>query len=115
MIETLTSLIAMTPPSDGGSGPGLGGLVLQLGLIFLVFWFVLIAPMRRKQKKHQEMLEAMKPGDKVVTNGGIFGTVTAVGERTIHIRIADQVKIEVAKHAVAGLQGDPEAEAGAKS
>ncbi len=109
MIETLTSLFAMTPPSDGGSGPGIGGLVLQLGLIFLVFWFVLIAPMRRKQKKHQEMLAAMKPGDKIVTNGGIYGTVTAVGDTTIHVKIAEQVKIEIAKTAVAGFQGQPEA------
>ena len=108
MIETLTSMIAMTPPSDGGSGPGLGGLVLQLGLIFLVFWFVLIAPMRRKQKKHQELLSAMKPGDKIVTNGGIYGTVTAVGDMTIHVKIADQVKIEISKTAVAGMQGQPE-------
>jgi preprotein translocase subunit YajC len=67
-------------------------------------------PMRRKQKRHQEMLSAIKPGDKIVTNGGIYATVTAVGEQTIHVRIADQVKIEVAKSAVAGLQGDPEVE-----
>jgi preprotein translocase subunit YajC len=108
MIETLTSLIAMTPPSDGGSGPGIGGLVLQLGLIFLVFWFVLIAPMRRKQKKHQALIAAMKPGDKVVTNGGIYATVTAVGDATVHVKIAEQVKIEIAKSAVAGFQGQAE-------
>jgi len=103
-------LLAMTAPADGGKGPGLWGLVLQLGLIFAVFWFVLIAPMRRKQKKHQEMLDAMKPGDKVVTNGGIYGTVTAVGDRTVHVKIADQVRIEIAKSAVAGFQGEPDAE-----
>ena len=108
MIENATSLIAMTAPSDGASGPGIGAFVLQLGLIFVVFWFVLIAPMRRKQKKHQEMLSAMKPGDKVITNGGIYATVTAVGDTTVHVKIAEQVKIEIAKSAVAGFQGQAE-------
>jgi preprotein translocase subunit YajC len=50
----------------------------------------------------------MKPGDKIVTNGGIYGTVTAVGDTTVHVKIADQVKIEIAKTAVAGFQGQPE-------
>ena len=58
------------------------------------------------------MLTAIKPGDKIVTNRGIYETVTAVGETTLHVKIADQVKIEVAKSAVAGLQGDPEVQSG---
>lgn len=112
-LDSVIQALAMAQPTEGGQGPGITTVLIQVGLIFLVFWFVLIAPMRRKQKKHQEMLGALRPGDKVVTNGGIYGTVTAVGDRTLHIKIADQVKIEVARSAVAGLQGDPEAEAGA--
>jgi preprotein translocase subunit YajC len=77
-------------------------------LIFVVFYFLLIAPARKKQKRHQEMLGNLKNGDRVVTNGGILGTVVGVTDDVVQIRIADAVKIEVAKNAVAALQNPPE-------
>lgn len=98
-----TAIVAMSAPAEGGSS-GLVGLIPFL-LIFVVFYFFLIAPQRKKQKEHAEMLSRLKAGDRVVTNGGIFGTVVGVAEDRFQLRIADQVKIEVAKHAVAGLQG----------
>jgi preprotein translocase subunit YajC len=73
-------------------------------LLILLFYFLLIAPARRKQKKHADMLRALKNGDRVVTQGGLYGTVVGVGEQVVQLRIADGVKVEVAKHAVAGLQ-----------
>ena len=77
-------------------------------LIFVVFYFLLIAPARKKQKRHQEMITSLKNGDRVITNGGIYGTVVGVTESVVQVRIADQVKIEVAKTAVAGLQNPTE-------
>ena len=93
----------MAPPSDGQQTSMFPQLVL-FGLIFAIFYFVLIAPARRKQKKHAELVGSLKPGDKVVTNGGIHGTVVGVSESILQIRIADQVKIEVAKHAIADVR-----------
>ena len=73
-------------------------------LIFGVFYFLVFAPMRKKQKKHTEMLHELKRGDRVVTSGGIHGTVTMVTDDVIQLRIADQVKIDVTKSAVTAVQ-----------
>ncbi len=72
-------------------------------LIFGVFYFLVFAPMRKKQRKHTEMLHRLKSGQKVVTSGGIHGTVVGVTDDVIQLRIADQVKIEVTKSAVSAL------------
>ena len=80
---------------------------LPFVLIIGIFYFLLIAPARKKQKAHAEMLKNLKNGDKVITQGGIYGTVVGVADQVVQIRIADGVKIEVAKHAVGGLQGQP--------
>ncbi len=95
-------LAAAAPP--GGAQPNFLVSLLPFVLIAVVFYFVLIAPARRKQKKVAEMLANLKPGDRVVTSGGIYGTIVAVSEGVVQLRVADQVKIEVARHAIAGLQ-----------
>lgn len=77
-------------------------------LLFVVFYFLLILPARKKQKKHAAMLDALKSGDKVVTSGGILGTVHAVHEQIVQLRVAPETKIEVLKSSIAGLQGQPE-------
>ena len=73
-------------------------------LIFGVFYFLVFAPMRKKQKKHAEMLHRLKNGDQVVTSGGIHGTVVGVTDDLIQLRVASQVEIEVTKSAVSTLQ-----------
>ena len=70
-------------------------------LIFVAFWFLLIAPQRKKQKEHAKMLQALEKGDKVKTAGGVFGTITGVKDDRFVLRIAENVKIEVAKDSVA--------------
>jgi len=90
---------AQRPPAEGG-GSFLTTLVMML-LIFGVFYFLLIAPARKKQKQHGEMLQSLKNGDRVVTTGGIYGTVVGVADHVVQLRIADQVKIDVAKNAIA--------------
>jgi preprotein translocase subunit YajC len=79
-------------------------------LIFGIFYFLLLAPMRKRQKQHQLLLGALKRGDKVVTNGGLLGEIAAVEDRTVHLKLADNVKVRVLKTAIAGLEGDPAAE-----
>jgi preprotein translocase subunit YajC len=101
-----TPVLAMAAPPQGGA-PG-NPLIqfLPLILIFVVFYFLLIAPARRKQKQHTQMLGALKAGDRVLTSGGIYGTVVGVTDATVQIRIADQVKVDVAKHAITELRKD---------
>jgi len=95
------------------AGAGAPSALVQLVpilLIFGIFYFLLLAPMRKRQKAHQALLGALKRGDKVVTNGGLMGEIAAVEERVIHLKLADNVRVRVAKSAIAGLEGDPQAE-----
>ena len=104
----IPAILAFAPAPADGQQPSLLVTLAPFILIFVIFYFLLIAPARKKQKRHAEVLEALKPGDKVVTQGGIHGTVVAVSKKLIQIRVADQVKIDVARHAIAGMQEDSE-------
>ena len=72
----------------------------------VVFYFLMILPQQRRQKKTNEMLRNLKNGDKVITNAGIYGTIVGLESDALQLRIADQVKIKVARNAIAGLQPD---------
>ena len=92
---------------QGGGGSILGALAPFL-LIFGVFYFLIIVPQRRRQKALQEMIAALKAGDRIVTTGGIIATVTAVRERSLLVRTADKSILEVTRASVAGLHGEEE-------
>ena len=99
-LHLIQEMLAMAP-QQGESG---GGSILDFApmiLIFVAFWFLLIAPQRKKQKQHAKMLQALEKGAKVKTIGGVFGTVTGVKDDRFVLRISENVKIEVAKEAVA--------------
>jgi preprotein translocase subunit YajC len=94
----------------GGQAPSLFVQLVPILLIFGIFYFLLLAPMRKRQKQHQVLLGALKRGDKVVTNGGLLGEIAAVEDRIVHLKLADNVKVRVVKTAIAGLEGDPTVE-----
>jgi preprotein translocase subunit YajC len=85
-----------------------GGLALfhPLILIMVIFYFLMIMPAQRRQKKVTQMLGNLKNGDKVITNGGIYGTIVGLEDDAIQLRIADQVRIKVSRSAIAGLQAE---------
>ena len=91
------------------SGQALVGLLPFL-LIFVVFYVLLIVPQQRQRKKTQEMLSNLKSGDRVVTSGGIYGVVTGFRDTVVQLQVANQVKIEVARSAIANLQPEESAE-----
>ncbi|MBN2430352.1 MAG: preprotein translocase subunit YajC [Acidobacteria bacterium] len=82
-------------------------MLMPMVIIALIFYFLLIRPMRKRQKQTEQMISDLKNGDRVITSGGIYGTVSGLREKTLILKIADNVKIEVAKTAVAGLQSSP--------
>jgi len=86
--------------------PAGNGLIafLPLAIIMVIFYVLLILPAQRRQKKTQAMLSELKTGDKVVTTGGLYGTIVALDGDAVQLRIADQVKVRVARSAVAGIQ-----------
>ncbi len=71
-----------------------------------IFYFVLLAPMRKQQKKTKEMLSALKKGDRVVTSGGIHGTVAQVEDQIVWLKIADPVKVKINRSAITSLSAD---------
>jgi len=77
--------------------------LFPLILIFIVFYFLLIRPQKQKEKEHQKMIQGLEKNDEIVTAGGIHGTIVNVKEKTLILRIDENVKIEIDKSAVAGL------------
>ena len=98
--STLLSMLAMAPPAEGEQSNPLGAL-LPFILIFGAMWFLLIAPQRKKKKAHDKMVEAIQPGTKVVTVGGVYGTITSVKDDRFVLKIADNVKVEVTRASIA--------------
>lgn len=100
-MEFVTTLIAQAAPSPGGSA----GMTqfLMIGLMFAAFWFLIIAPQRKKQKQHAQMIAELKSGAEVLTSGGIYGTITNVKDDRFVLKIAENTKIEVLKSAVSSV------------
>ena len=82
--------------------------ILPWILIFGVFYFLLIVPQRKRQRALQETIESLKAGDKVITNGGIIGTITAVRDNTFLIRSGEKSILEISRAAISGLAAEDE-------
>ncbi len=103
----------MVQPTTIAQQAGAPDMLLQFApiiIIGVIFYLLIFMPMRKRQKKVDLMIGALKNGDRVITSSGIYGTVAGVKEKTFILKIADQVKIEVAKNSVAGLQSPEETE-----
>lgn len=92
---------AFANPSGTGEGPSLFTSFIPILLLFVIFYFLLIRPQQKKQKQHQELISNLRRGDKIVTNGGLYGTVVDVKDHVLVLKIADDVKVELVKNAVA--------------
>ena len=74
-------------------------------LVVGIFYFVILLPMKRRQQKVQAFLAALKVGDKVVTSGGLYGSITRLNEQSVQVQIAERVRVEMSRSAVVGYQG----------
>ncbi|MFZ3214658.1 MAG: preprotein translocase subunit YajC [Candidatus Acidiferrales bacterium] len=109
MIVTISSLTSANPAFALQAQAQAGGIALFLPLILImvIFYVLMILPAQRRQKKVTQMLAALKNGDKVITNGGIYGTIVGLEGDTVQLRVAEQVKMKVSRSAIAGLQSEP--------
>ena len=94
--------LGMAP--DGGS-PWLQ--LVPFALVLGIFYFIILLPMKRKQRKVDDFLGSLKVNDRVVTTGGIYGLITRLDDQKVQLQIADKVRIDVAKAAIGGYQGQP--------
>jgi preprotein translocase subunit YajC len=97
-------IFAATIFQQGGLGSMLGSPLLMMVIVMGIFYVMLILPQQRQRKKVQEMLGALKTGDKVITNGGIYGTINGLDGDTVILKIAEQVKIRVARSAITQVE-----------
>lgn len=116
MNQVLHALVAQPEGGGGGSGQGgqqqpqgcqqMSGMLIPILIMFAIIYFLMIRPQQKQQKKHKAMISALKKGDKVITNSGIFGTVTGMTEAVLTLEVAKNVHIRVLRGQVAGLQPD---------
>lgn len=102
---------ALGPPPQGGSGTAF--ILTQLPFfiaIFAIFYFLLIRPQQKERKRVADMRATLKKGDRVITAGGLIGTIVGLNEQTVTLKIADSVRVECLRSAVTGLRGDAKAE-----
>jgi preprotein translocase subunit YajC len=106
----IPNLLAMgAPPPGGAASPWLQ--FIPFILVLAIFYFVILLPMKKRQQKVQTFLSALKVNDRVITSGGIFGTITKLNDQSIQLQIANNVRIEVSRAAIVGYQGqDPVAD-----
>jgi preprotein translocase subunit YajC len=102
----VTLVLAIAAPPDGGAlSPWIQ--LVPFALVLAIFYFIILLPMRRRQKKVDEFLNTLKVGDKIVTSGGLYGSITKLGDTTLQLQVADKVRVEIARTAVVGYQGQP--------
>ena len=100
---TSTFLVAMAAPGQGA--PNAWVQLMPFALVLAIFYFIILLPMKRRQQKVAAFLDGLKVEDKVVTSGGIYGTITKIGDQTLQLQIADRVRIDVSRNAIVGYQG----------
>jgi len=100
---TVTFLIAMAAPSQGA--PSALVQLMPFALVLAIFYIIILMPMKRRQQKVATFLAGLKEGDKVVTSGGIYGTITKVGDQALQLQVAERVRIDVSRNAIVGYQG----------
>ncbi len=104
---------AMGAPAGGaaaapGAGPSMFQSILPIVIIIGIFYFLLIRPQSKKAKEHKAMLDALKKGDRVITSGGIYGTIYSLTADTVVLIISENVKIKVARGYVGQVVGSEE-------
>jgi preprotein translocase subunit YajC len=106
------SLLAQAPgaPPAGNPGSGMQPIIMMV-LFMVIFWVVLIRPQRKRQKEHEARLAALKKGDRVVTLGGVHGLIEAVRDTTLSLKIAEGVRVDIDKAAVARVLASAAGEA----
>jgi len=104
------SLVSMSPTGDSGPGGALGSPLFLVGMIAIMFYFLLYKPEQRKKNEREKLLKSLARGDEVMTAGGIYGKITALTDNSITIEIAPNVRVKVGRQFVSNVSGKDGAE-----
>ena len=105
MFNTMSSLPVLIAAAQPGQNTSLWVQLFPFALMLLIFYVLVLLPMKRRQKKVQEFQSSLKVGDRIILTSGIHGLITRLGEASIQVQIADKVRIEVARASIGGMQG----------
>lgn len=100
-MESMLSVLMMSPSGGEGGGGSMMSMFIMFGLVIVIMYFMMIRPQQKRQKEHQALLDSIKKGDKVVTTSGMHGSVTEVDDKTMTVMVAENVKIKFEKSAIA--------------
>lgn len=103
---------AMGQSGQGVEGGGGFAAFIPIILMFVIFYFLLIRPQQKKAKEHQNMVNNLKKGDRVITSGGIYGEITSLDDNTVTVEVADKVRVKVSRPSIAGLSESSAAKKG---
>jgi preprotein translocase subunit YajC len=93
-------LLAMAPQGGEGQGGSMISTLIMFGAIFAIFYFMIIRPQQKKAKEREKLLNALQKGDKVVTSGGIHGTIAGIDEKTVLLDVGNNMKMKVERSAI---------------
>jgi len=103
LLITLASLSGcLTPEGDEGGGTNMVTMILFLVLLFGLMYFVMVRPQRKRQKEHQQLMEELRRGDRVITAGGIYGVVESISDDSIVIKVESGMTMRIARGSIAG-------------
>lgn len=107
---TYLTYLGMAQPQGGSPEGSLISTLVMFGLIIGIFYFLILRPQQKRQKEKQKMLDNLKKGDKVVTGGGMHGTVAGLDDKTVLLQVSDNVKMKFERSAIAVVvkEGEPE-------
>jgi preprotein translocase subunit YajC len=104
MNKLFTELPLLQAAGGGNATGSMVSTLVTFGLVFVIFYFLIIRPQSRKQKEAKKMIEAVKKGDRIVTIGGVHGTISSVKEKTVIVKVDDTCKMEFSKSAIASVE-----------
>lgn len=106
MRRGMLHVLAQAAPPAPSLGEQFAQMLPMFIMIIVIFYFVIYRPQKQQREKHKAMLHELKKGDKVITTGGIWGTVTNLGKETVTLQVAENAKIRVAREHIAKVRGD---------
>lgn len=107
---SIVNLIAMAQPGGEGGGSGMFSTLIMFVVIIGIFYFLIIRPQQKRAKERQKLLDSVQKGDKVITAGGVHGVVEGVEDKTLLVKIADNVKVKFERSAISTVVGKGETE-----
>jgi len=103
----LNYFIAMAP-SQGGGGAGFMSTIIMFGAIILIFYFMIIRPQQKRTKEKEKMLSNLQKGDKVMTSGGLHGTIAGIDDKTVLLNVGDNIKLKFERSAISAVTSTKE-------